>query len=197
MDHAAEGKCLGETVMRTLHTERLRLVPVKTENAEALWRLIQKPGLREYQDLPDVDLAQFRRMVGSRPSAMEEGVWGRFEWLMYLEGIPEPVGWASLRVGERVSSTAEIGYSVVEAYRGRGIATECVRGIVNEAFSRLRLRKVRAYCVPENEPSRAVLLRAGFEEDGTLTHGATVQGRPVDVVGYVLDAQRWALQRPA
>lgn len=180
---------MSREVMRTLHTERLRLVPVGVENADVLWRLIQQPGLREFQDLPDVDLAQFRRMVGARPTAMEEGAWGRFEWLIFLEGVGEPVGWASLRVGDRSATAGEIGYSVVMPYRGRGVATECVRGIVNEAFSRLRLRKIRAYCVPENAASRAVLQRAGFREDGVLAHGATVQGRPVDVIGYVLEAQ--------
>ena len=184
-------------MMRTLHTEQLRMVPVTLENAEALWRVLQQPGLREFQDLPDVELAQFRRMVGARPTTMEEGAWGRFEWLIYLEGTVEAVGWASLRVGERVASSAEIGYSVIERYRGRGIATECVRSIVNEAFARLHVRKVRAYCVPANVASRRVLARAGFEEDGVLSRGATVQGRPVDVLGYVIDAQRWALQRPA
>jgi RimJ/RimL family protein N-acetyltransferase len=183
--------------MRTLRTERLALVPVNLENAEVLWRVLQQPGLREFQDLPEVDLPQFRRMVGARPSTMESGSWGRFEWLIYVEAVSEAIGWASLRVGERASQSAEIGYSVVERHRGRGIATECVRAIVQEAFASLRLRKIRAYCVPGNVASRAVLARAGFVEDGVLSHGATVQGRPVDVLGYVLDTQRAALVRPA
>ncbi|HEX8807074.1 MAG TPA: GNAT family N-acetyltransferase [Candidatus Aquilonibacter sp.] len=183
--------------MRVLTTERLRLVPVTSHNAEALWELLQQPGLREYQDLPDVDLAQFKRMVGARPPKLEPGSWGRFEWLIYLEGVSEPVGWSSLRVGERVTSSAEIGYSVAQAYRGRGIATESVAALVGEAFARLHLRKVRAYCVPENTPSRAVLINVGFEEDGVLPHGATVGGEPVDVLGYVLDREQWELRKPA
>ena len=32
----------------------------------------------------------------------------------------------------------------------------------------MRLRKIRAYCVPENAASRTVLDRVGFEEDGVL-----------------------------
>ncbi len=182
--------------MRALRTERLRLAPVSLENAELLWRLLQQPGLREFQDLPTVDLVQFRRMVGSRPPRFEAGVWGRFEWLIFFKGSREAVGWASLRVGERTAASAEIGYSVVEAFRGRGIATECVTGIVGEAFDRLQLRKIRAYCLPENLASRAVLDRAGFKEDGILARGATVQGKPVDVIGYVLERERWML-RPA
>jgi RimJ/RimL family protein N-acetyltransferase len=183
--------------MRALSTERLRLVPVTSLNAETLWQLLQQPGLRDYQDLPDADLVQFKRMVATRPPKLEPGSWGRFEWLLYLEGVDVPVGWASLRVGERVTASAEIGYSVAQPYRGRGIATEAVAALVAETFARLHLRKLRAYCVPENVPSRAVLANVGFEEDGVLPRGATVGGEPVDVLGYVLERERWELRRPA
>jgi ribosomal-protein-alanine N-acetyltransferase len=183
--------------MRVLHTERLRLAPVSLDNAELLWRLLQQPGLREFQDLPSVDLGQFRRMVGSRPPRFEAGAWGRFEWLIFFTGVKEAIGWLSLRVGERASTSAEIGYSVVEGFRGRGIATECVKAIVGEAFSELQLRKVRAYCVPQNRASRAVLDRVGFQEDGVLTRGATLHGKAVDVLSYVIDRERWMLRRPA
>jgi len=181
--------------VRTITTERLSLVPVTTENAATLWELLQQPGLRDYQDLPDVDIAQFRRNVSSRPRALDIGVWGRFEWLLYLAGVAAPVGWASLRIGERTTFAAEVGYSVVQEYRGRGIATEAVEALVDESFARLHMRRVRAYCVPENLSSRAVLARVGFEDDGILPHGATVQGQPVDVLGFVLERVRWEGRR--
>ena len=73
-------------------------------------------------------------------------------------------------------STAEIGYSVVAEFRDRGIATEAVEALVDEGFERLLLRRMRAYCVPENRSSLAVLRRAGFESDGVMPHGATVSG---------------------
>ncbi len=130
-------------------------------------------------------------MVASRPRRLQHGSWGRFEWLVYLEGVEPPVGWASLRIGERSAGSAEIGYSVVREYRRRGIASEAVRALVNEGFSRVSLRRLRAYCVPENEPSKLVLTRVGFEPDGVLPHGATVQGHPVDVLGFVLERARW------
>ena len=177
--------------MRTILTERLRLVPVTAANAEELWHLLRLPGLRAYQDLPDADLPQFQRMVASRPKRLQQGSWGRFEWIIALEGVQTPVGWASLRIGERSAGSAEVGYSVIVDYRGRGIATEAVRGLVKEAFTRVHLRRVRAYCVPENEASKAVLQRVGFETDGVLPHGATVQGKPVDVLGFVLERSRW------
>lgn len=177
--------------MRTITTERLRLVPVVTANAAQVWNLYQFEDLRTYQDLPEMDVEQFTRIVAARPVRLVPGAYGRFEWLIYLEGVDEPAGFASLRIAERSAASAEIGYSVVAGYRNRGIASEAVSAVVNEAFGALQLRRIRAYCVPQNSASRVVLHRTGFESDGVLPHGATVQGKPVDVLGFVLERARW------
>jgi [ribosomal protein S5]-alanine N-acetyltransferase len=178
--------------MKIVSTKRLRLVPVTPENAELLWEVLREPDLRDYQDLPDLDLGQFLHAVAERPKRLAPGATGRFEWLVYLnEAEPAAVGWVSLRVSDRTHSTAEIGYSVVRAFRERGIATEAVAALIDEGFRSARLRRIRAYCVPENLASRAVLRRNGFEDDGMLHHGATVQGQPVDVIGHTLERERW------
>jgi [ribosomal protein S5]-alanine N-acetyltransferase len=178
--------------MRTLHTERLRLVPVTPANAAVLWNVLQAPDLRDYQDLPDIGLSQFSRTVATRPNVLAPGASGRFEWLIFFEGDDRtPLGWVSLRVGEKSSSTAEIGYSVVAEFRGRGIATEAVGALVDEGFVRLHLRRMRAYCMPENLSSLAVLQRCGFERDGVMPNGATVSGHPVDVLAHLLERERW------
>jgi [ribosomal protein S5]-alanine N-acetyltransferase len=178
--------------MRTIHTERLQLVPVTPANASVLWSVLQAPDLRDYQDLPDIGLTQFARTVATRPNALEPGASGRFEWLVFFEGDERtPLGWVSLRIGDKSPSTAEIGYSVVAEFRDRGIATESVAGLIDEGFIRLRLRRMRAYCVPENLSSLAVLRRAGFESDGVMPHGATVSGHPVDVLAHILERDRW------
>ena len=183
--------------MRALRTARLTLRPVRRENARELWRILQQPDLRTYQDLPDVDIAQFERMVASRPRMLEPGTWGRFEWLVMLDGVVSPVGWVSVRIGERASGTAEVGYSVLREFRGQGIATEALDAVVAESFVHADVRRVRAYCVPENFASRAVLSRAGFAPDGMLPHGATVHGRAVDVLGFMLERTAWQEQQRA
>lgn len=178
--------------MRIIRTARLRLVPVTAANAILLWRVLQEPDLREYQDLPDVDRDQFRRVVGGRPTRFAAGSVGRFEWLLhYRESGDAALGWVSLRITESNRATAEIGYSVVRAHRGKGIATEAVAALIEEGFNRAGLREIRAYCLPENLSSRAVLRRNGFLGQGTLPRGATVQGRPVDVIAHSLERTQW------
>ena len=177
-------------MVRTISCERFNLVPVTPDNSGVLWEILQQPDLREFQDLPEIDAAQFRRTVAQRPQELKAQVWGRFEWLIYpteaSDDSDRPWGWVSLRVSERTPSIAEIGYSVVRAHRGRGVATEAVAALAAEAFAVAGLRCLRAYCLPDNAASRAVLRRNGFRDDGVLRHGAIVAGRTVDVVAHSL-----------
>ncbi len=178
--------------MRIIRTARLRLVPVTPANATALWEMLQGPELRDYQDLPDVNRAQFLRIVGARPTRFGSGSAGRFEWLVHYASGNEALGWVSLRISEGSRFAAEIGYSVVHAHRGRGIATEAVAALVEEGFRRARLREIRAFCLPENRASRAVLRNLGFVDEGVLERGASVGGKTVDIILHSLEQVRWA-----
>jgi RimJ/RimL family protein N-acetyltransferase len=181
--------------MRLIRTARLRLVPVTAANAGILWDVLQEPDLRDYQDLPNLNRVQFLRAVGTRPTRFGPGTVGRFEWLLHFAApASPPLGWVSLRISEHDRLSAEIGYSIVRTYRNRGIATEAVLALIEEGFHQADLQRIRAYCLPENQSSRAVLKRSGFETEATLPRGATVQGRPVDVMAQTLEREDWEAQ---
>lgn len=173
-----------------MRTPRLRLIPVTVQNAGALWNVLQQPDLRLYQDLPSVGSAAFTEMVAKRPKKLQPGATGRFEWLVHMTRVRKPVGWVSLRIAEREAQAGEIGYSIVREYRGRGVATEAVRMLIDEAFDEGGLARLNAYCVPENAASRRLLDRLGFKYEGILPHGATVSGQPVDVLMHRLERER-------
>jgi [ribosomal protein S5]-alanine N-acetyltransferase len=173
---------------KSLRTQRLRLAPVDASNAKVLWELMQTPELRTYQDLPVMEWRHFRALVTSSRSPFRSRKAGRFEWILHAER-DEPIGWVSLRVGEHALESGEIGYSLLAEYRGRGLATEAVQAVIDEAFSKGKLRRLHAYCLPENAASRALLRRIGFREEGVVRKGASLRGRAVDVVSYSLGAQ--------
>ncbi len=177
--------------MRPLRTERLRLTPVTVQNSGALWHVLQEPDLREYQDLPGAREADFAAMVAKRPRHLRVGASGRFEWLVYLHGHRSAIGWLSLRIADRGVRTGEIGYSIVRQRRGEGVATEAVRALIEEAFVQGEVDRLSAYCVPANVPSRKVLDNLGFRGLGLVHHGASIGGRPVDVLHHVIDRGEW------
>ncbi|GAA2431091.1 GNAT family N-acetyltransferase [Streptomyces macrosporus] len=65
------------------------------------------------------------------------------------------------------NGSVEIGYGLVEAYRGRGIATEATRALTAWALDRPDVTEVRAETDPGHLPSQRVLLKSGFRDAGT------------------------------
>ncbi|UYZ62433.1 GNAT family N-acetyltransferase [Hymenobacter weizhouensis] len=60
--------------------------------------------------------------------------------------------------------TAEIGYSVAADWRGRGLATELVAGLVRHAAETGLVRRLYAHTSADNPASHRVLLRNDFTE---------------------------------
>ena len=181
--------------MNEILTYRLRLVPVDIANASELWNVLQEPDLREFQDIPRISLEEFERQVRARPRTLAHHPVGRFEWIIRDQATQTPMGWLSLRINSRTASVAEIGYSLLEAHRSRGYATEALSALVDEAFRESDLAEIHAASVPENSRSRAVLERCGFQEVRTVRNGALVRGRRVDVVTYEVHRGEWQRRR--
>jgi ribosomal-protein-alanine N-acetyltransferase len=63
---------------------------------------------------------------------------------------------------------AEIGYGILEAYQGRGYATEAVRAALAWAFGHPELQAVEAETEPDNAASQRVLAKCGFLPNGVM-----------------------------
>ena len=102
-----------------------------------------------------------------------------------LEGClrhPEQWDWYAMWVIERKDGTqigdlcfkglspdgvAEIGYGLLEPYRGQGYAAEAVRAAVDWAFRHPEVREIEAETEPGNTASQNVLAKCGFLPNGT------------------------------
>jgi [ribosomal protein S5]-alanine N-acetyltransferase len=171
--------------MRKLLTARLDLIPVDESNARNLWRVLQQPNLREFQDIPRVSVEEFERQVRTRPSRFAPGSIGRFEWLIHERQGGADAGWVSVRINDRTRDHAELGYSLVSSARHKGFAREALSALVDETFKATELAELHACTVPENLPSRHVLENLGFTESRLLHGGALVRNRRVDIILYI------------
>lgn len=82
--------------------------------------------------------------------------------------------------------SALIGYSIDEAYIGKGIATEAVQLMTVCVFEQLRLHRVEAYVSPENVGSIRVLEKAGFRQEGLLKEFLYINGEWKDHYYYAM-----------
>ena len=70
-----------------------------------------------------------------------------------------------------VAGTAEISYSIAADWRGQGLATELVAGLVQQAEATGMVRRLTAHPDADNPAAQQVLLRNGFEAAGPAAGG--------------------------
>jgi RimJ/RimL family protein N-acetyltransferase len=87
----------------------------------------------------------------------------------------------------------ELGYFLVKAFTGKGIATEMARATIAFAFEQLRVARVELHCAATNEASMKVAERCGFRLEGQQRRRHHLKdGRVVDRLWYGLLHSEWA-----
>ena len=72
---------------------------------------------------------------------------------------------------------ATLGYWIGSTHCNQGYMTDSLAATLEVAFSRIGLHRVEAACLPANEASRRLLLRAGFREEGYAREYLRISGR--------------------
>ena len=115
-----------------------------------------------WPDEHDVRFLRFRRDQAAREASAGEWlvravVLRETREMIDHAGFHGPPGVNALKEGGAV----ELGYSIFREHRGRGYATETVRGLIRWASER-GVRMFVASIGPENEPSLAIVRKLGF-----------------------------------
>jgi RimJ/RimL family protein N-acetyltransferase len=117
-------------------------------------------------------------------------------FLAWLRQQPTPTVWAIEVDGEAVGGigvelhqdvervSAEVGYWLGETVWGRGIATDALRGVTAEAFSRFDLTRLYALPFADHAASVRVLEKAGYVLEGRLRQSAIKDGKIRDQFLY-------------
>ncbi|MFI4936589.1 MAG: GNAT family N-acetyltransferase [Caulobacterales bacterium] len=113
----------------------------------------------------DLTRGAWRRRLSAYSHDMERGL--AFPFLVFRQGDGAMVGGITLsNIRRGVAQMGSIGYWVGEPFARRGHTVAAVRAVTKFAFGRLGLHRVEAACIPSNEASRGVLLKAGFVQEG-------------------------------
>ncbi|GGF16436.1 ribosomal-protein-alanine N-acetyltransferase [Aliidongia dinghuensis] len=103
------------------------------------------------------------------------------------------IGLSNVRRG--VAESASLGYWIGERFARQGYMTEALRLMLGFAFDRLHLHRVEAACLPSNAPSRGLLIKSGFREEGYARKYLCIDGLWQDHVLYALLREEWLSNR--
>jgi len=147
------------------------------EDVDALLPAFGDPELREAGNLPAFGRDELAASLHELPARAETG---RLLPLAAAEAASgEVIGAGILHHLDAERRIVEIGYFVLPAARGRGVATTIARLLAEHAFS-LGIARVAAYVNVGNAASERVLERAGFTREGVIRSMPKPDGRRVD-----------------
>jgi ribosomal-protein-alanine N-acetyltransferase len=143
-----------------------------------------------HNPLKTMTRAEIARMLEAEGSELTElRKYESYRWFVGFEqGV---VGSVSLKNISHSMGYAEIGYGIAESHHRRGIATAAVGLLVSKVFTETRLRKLIALVHDQNQASRRVLEKLGFQEEGLLREHYVINGEAQNEVLYGLLRREW------
>lgn len=171
-------------------TERLSLRPPRHDDVDGLFTLIGGPDraricaglLWEGPDSPDVIAGWVDRHRSGDFYA--DG----FGWVIHFEG--KPAGSIGLRP-HHFPGRALVGYWLGTPYWRKGIMREALSGVIDLAFSRLRMGKVEAEVFAPNIAGRRLVESIGMRQEALFRRAVLKRGEWLDEAVYGLLAEEW------
>jgi RimJ/RimL family protein N-acetyltransferase len=161
---------------------RLTLRPLLESDIEPVFNACQDLTISAFTRVPyPYDLEMATDFVRESSVAYRNHVSATFA--IELNGeFAGTIGLHSLQLGDHL---AEVGYWVVEHFRGRGICTSALKMISELSLDVMGFRRIEALANFDNLPSQKVLERAGFNRDALLKNRATKSdGTQIDMALY-------------
>ncbi|MBM3577365.1 MAG: GNAT family N-acetyltransferase [Alphaproteobacteria bacterium] len=135
--------------------------------------------------IDDLTRASFRYRV--RRHAEEMARDEAYSFFIFREEDDALMGGLSFgHVRRGVSQAATLGYWMGEAYAGKGYMTRAVRAACAYAFEKRGFHRIEAACLPTNEPSKRLLERVGFKQEGYARSYLNINGQWRDHLLYAL-----------
>ncbi|MBX3495404.1 MAG: GNAT family N-acetyltransferase [Parvibaculum sp.] len=133
----------------------------------------------------DLTRTAFRRRLRRYTREIRED--HAYPFFIFREQDEALVGGCTLSGVQRgVQQSCTLGYWAGEKYAGQGYVSAAVRALVPYVFEELKLHRLQAACLPENERSRAVLRKCGFTEEGHARGYLRINGMWRDHVVFAI-----------
>lgn len=174
----------------TLETERLILRKLGISDAQDVFEYARYPEVARYTTWDAhksvEDAKAFIIWTLERYKRDKAGEWG-----IELKKTGRLVGAMGFVQLDLPNSLGSIGYVLSKEYWGKGIMTEAVRRLIYFGFEEMKLNRIEAVHIPENEASGRVMKKAGMSFEGLLRQRLFSKGKFWDVKQYSIIKKDW------
>jgi RimJ/RimL family protein N-acetyltransferase len=141
---------------------RVRVEPIDSRLARAMLAGVPQPDLAWAEGFPMTPVLDIARVIAAAPEPL-----GPFlAYVIVSESDGKAIGDAGFHGPPSADGELEVGYALVPAARGMGLAGEAVGLLIEWARSQPGVRTITARVDSGNAASERLLTRLGFTPDG-------------------------------
>ena len=170
-------------VMKALRNRIRRIIPVDPvqrklkmqvlETERLVLRKLEREDLRDiiaWEDLPGARGAELQAQEFLDYCFREYRDWGFGPWGILLKETGTIVGNCGFPHIISKNLCGEVNYYVASRHRGKGLALEALKALLQFGFQEIGLARIQARCEPENLSSERVMVKAGMRFEGIVEH---------------------------
>lgn len=175
-----------DTMNKQILSARLTLTRLALHDWELIHSIYSNPTLMKHIGTVKSDeeiRSNFEKELA--PWSIESTHW--LTWIIHETASGNNVGLISICTRDLEKPTAEIGFIILEAYKGKGYATEALKLIIDFCADTLGFKKFIAVCSEEHKGSRRVLEKAGMILDEIIPDNTQIDGKWVNDCFYSLE----------
>ena len=118
----------------------------------------------------------FRRRLKAYRSEIRQGT--SYSFFIFRARDDALLGGITLsNIRRGVAQSANLGYWIGAPHSRQGYMTEALAALLEFGFVHIGLHRIEAACLPDNEASRALLLKSGFQSEGFAREYLRINGR--------------------
>lgn len=173
----------------TFQTDRLDIRGFRDSDIDDYFRLRTDVEVMRYINRPMPDrndkMEQIRRVYQMHAEGTGIG------WAISLKENPALIGTIGFYRLNLANFRAEIGYMIMPEYWRKGYTNEAIQAVLHFGFTKVNLHSVEADINPDNEASRSILLKNGFQKEAYFRENFYFEGQFLDSEIYSLLVSEW------
>lgn len=176
---------VNEKKFPVIETDRLLLRDLKTSDNKSIFDIFSSEIIMKYYGMnPIKSTDEAEKLINNLNKSYNENKVIRWGIVLKEENIL--IGTCGFHSWNKSNSRVEIGYELSRNYWNKGYATEVISSIIDYGFNELNLHRIQALVNPENKTSHHLLLKLGFEKEGTLKDYGYLNEKYYDLIMYSL-----------
>ncbi len=169
-------------IIDEINDGNLVLRKISKHDADFFYSGLNEKGMTDYLSLEPLKTREHsKRLIKSYLKYWEN--YAQFNYIIVLQEIREiKIGSISLWNVNWRHYRAEVGIWIIPIYWSKGFGSKAINLIKNIAFNHLKLHRLEAHIVTQNNNSISLFKKSGFNEEGTLKQYLNFQGNYHDAL---------------